>query len=304
MNEQRRPSRRRTPRVFRAAVIAALVLAISAGLAETASAEQEPVWHWNIFGTCGTVAGRQGNCGGTRNISPQSQPTDVIVASVAGAGASKPWVITLNEVCGRQFSDLFLRLAPAPYGYILRFAKSNGWAGVPSGSQFDHVNCGEGTGGLGGEFGNAVLMLGWDQSYPSDYYYPGQAPDVDQRVFSCLRVATFFGYRRGCVTHLNPGEGQETYAKNAFDLHILTGDKVILGADRNTTNWGVFGSFPEVDTASPKLRTFYNGNPDKKYDWVFGGPGHGTVAGTWRYCSPNSVTPTSDHCMLLGRFNI
>jgi hypothetical protein len=277
---------------------------LEVGLAGEASAGNEPVWHWNIYGTCAGA----GNCG-------DYAPVDVLQWFYTAA-ASKPWVVTLNEVCDRQFADLYARFYPV--GYQMIFAKTNGVPGTPTsspvaGHPFGTVNC-RTLNQISGQFGNAVMMLG---SYSSryDHYFVNQVPGDDVRAMSCM-VVNLFGLRRGCVSHLDkeaaatfgaPGAytiAQDNTTHWLFNYFSSVGERVTLGADRNTTIHGPWTAFNEIDTASPKLRTHSNASPNYKIDWVLGGPGHGQVAGTTRYCAPAAAKPISDHCMLMGNFFI
>jgi hypothetical protein len=230
------------------------------------------------------------------------------------AAASKPWVITLNEVCDRQFAEIFTRFYPA--GYQMIFAKTNGIPGTPtsspiSGHPFGSVNC-RSLNQVSGQFGNAVLMLG-NYNSRSDYYFANQLGGDDVRAMSCM-VVDLFGIRKGCVSHFDktgtygaPGTvtvAQDNTTKWLFTLSSNAGERITLGADRNTTIHGPWTSFTEIDTASPKLRTHSNASPAYKLDWIFGGAGHGPVVGMTRYCAPVAPNPISDHCKLMGNFFI
>jgi hypothetical protein len=267
--------------------------------AEPADAYLAHYWQWNIFGTC---AG--GNCG---NL----YAAQVLHFNVA-SNADLPFVITLNEVCDRQFSYLFAQLGAM--GYRLRYSKTNGLPGPPAANTppvyapFQAVNCGTNNGT--GQFGNALAMLGTESSRPADYYYPAnkQTAADDWRSLSCMSTGTFFGVRKACVTHIDPGPSDIRFAQDDTAAFISTltaaNEYLVVGADRNTTitlNWT---SFTNSDPSTPWKPTWLNVSPTLKLDWVFGGPGHGAFWSLDPYCPPNHSPKISDHCMVRGRFTI
>lgn len=309
---------------FRRVAIAAALVAISTVVgvgsevitAESAAAADIQAWHWNIFGSCTTDHGRPGNCGGTRTLNGLHDPEDYLEFLVLGS-ANRPWTISLNEVCGGQMQAIKTRLAP--YGYTLRFAKSDGLPGPPgtvalTGAAFGSVNCGSVVhGAANATFGNAILVLGsinaW--SFPADYYYPGTT-----RNYTCLTPSTFFGARVGCSTHLHWNEDiNDTEDDLAYiysvNLTVNQGHKLVLGADRNRTDhlgWPTL--FNEFDYRSPKMRTHPSNNPDRKVDWIYAGPrsNHITLTASDRVCvsgiQSGSSGWTSDHCLIWGTYRI
>jgi len=277
--------------------------AVDAFAPAEASAYEFPVWDWNIFGTCDG-----GNCG-------TNPPAQVLGFSVT-ASSNRPWIITLNEVCDLQY--LYIAQALVPLGYDGVFAKSNGTQdGVPSpiaGHPFQAVNCGTGPGKTG-RFGNATFFLGVKAGAQGVLYYSQQIPGGDVRNLVCVPVNTFFGQRQECNTHLDPNAiptqpgttqiAQDNTAAWIASTHASQGNKVTVGGDRNMTPWRSWpgSGFVEIDTASPKLRTYSNTALMYKLDWIWAGPGHWSLPGAARYCPPVQAPPISDHCMLYdGRF--
>ncbi len=308
-------------RFARALVAALLVLSSAAATtaaelisAESVAAADIQAWHWNIFGTCDTQP-RRGNCGSTRTLSGH-RPEDYLEFLVLGS-ANRPWTISLNEVCGRQMEAIKSRLQP--YGYTLRFAKSDGVPGAPgavapTGVPFGSVNCGAASTRPGdATFGNAILVLGsitgW--SYPADYYYPGTT-----RNYTCITPNTFFGTRMGCATHLhkdlavNETEDDLAYIYSV-NFTVNQGHKLVLGADRNRTDhlgWPTL--FSEFDHRATKMRTHPSNNPDRKIDWIYAGPraNHITLTVNDRVCvsgiQQGSSGWSSDHCLIWGTYRI
>lgn len=284
--------------------------------AEPSAALDIPAWQWNIFGSC-TTTPRPGNCGSTR-LPPGTKPEEILHISVA-ASSNRPWTIALNEVCGRQRTELSNRLAP--YGYTLRFAKADGIPGppgttTPAGVPFGSVNCGTShPTAAEAVFGNAVLVLGsvnaW--SFPADNYYSSST-----RNYSCIVAVTIVGSRMSCVTHLDTDPAKSLSQDGASLLYSLNymnnmGHKLIIGADRNRTdhlNWPTY--FNEFDTrpANQKMRTHPSSGPVNKYDWIYAGPkaNHTPLAGSTRYCAggiPSGGTGwISDHCMIVGTYRL
>lgn len=279
---------------------------------QPASAVDIPVWEWNIFGTCATVSGRPGNCGSTR-LPSGTKPEEMVHYFVATR--PDPWTIGLNEVCGRQRDALNSRLAP--YGYTLRFAKSDGLTGsstTPGGVPFSSVNCGGRT-AAEQVFGNAVLVLGgvnaW--SFPSDLYYTGS-----KRNYSCVVATTYIGNRMSCVTHLeNNASASESQGNQAFlqSVNYMNnmGHKIILTGDRNRgdyRSWPAY--FDEFDTrpSGSRMDTFPTSALDKKYDWIFAGPKslHTPLGSSSRHCVGGIPTGgtgwTSDHCLVFGVYRV
>lgn len=281
---------------------------------EPVAAVDMPAWQWNIFGSC-TTSPRPGNCGSTRLI-PGKKPEEIIHISVA-ASSNRPWTIALNEVCGRQRTELINRLAP--YGYTLRFAKADGTPGAPgtstpAGVPFGTVNCGAShPTAAEAVFGNALLVLGsvnaW--SFPADNYYQNST-----RNYSCIVAGTFSGNRMSCVTHLDTNPTTSLNQDGASLLYSINymnnmGHNLIIGADRNRTdhlNWPTY--FDEFDTRPTKMKTHPSNAPDKKRDWIYAGPkpNHTPLAGSSRYCAggiPTGATGwISDHCMIFGIYRI
>lgn len=294
--------------------LAAISLAIPASIsgavatANEAGAYYVPIWDWNIFGTCGG-----GNCGST--YYPSEDPVSVLSFLVAATASSeRPWTISLNEVCTRQYLYIFAALNSLGYDGV--FGKSDGTPGVPAVSPipnhpFRAVNCGTGS-AMNGQFGNATFFLGVKSGSEGRHYFAeaNQVDGGDVRNVLCVAVNTFVGLRQECTTHLDPNgnpanPGAKQIAQDnsaAFIAGVLSNSNLTtLAGDRNMTVWGPYTSlgFTEIDIQSPKQRTHSVSNLNHKIDWIWGGAGH-VISGTNRYCPPNSHY--SDHCMLHGRF--
>lgn len=216
----------------------------------------------------------------------------------------------------------------AAYGYSQRFAKSNGLGTGPTstsdGQTFSQVACNGGGPNNYEAFGNMVLVLGsvgvW--SFPTDYYYQSgvQGPSDEVRNYSCIVAVTFAGNRMSCATHLEPtilsppysNTGMDDAAITVSNFYAASGYKLILGADRNRTDYRTWTNvFTEVDRrpSGSRLRTYPSpaASTTSKLDWIWGGPAYGGLSGTDRYC-PNTPVGnngwTSDHCMLYGQFRV
>ena len=295
-----------TARRFLTSAAVAIILLVAAA-APPVAATDAPVYHWNIFGGCSTNEyGHAGNCG-------QPEPIQVLHLYTLGAAIRSPWFITLNEVCDFQVWELIARLQPL--GYSVHFVRTNGILNLPAPDpRYSRVSCGN-PGSAGGIHGNVILSTGTPTAAGA-VDFAAQAAGGDYRSFGWMRVNTFFGGFRPSVSHLdysptNDGGShdpvstngqQNTQLRSLFDFAALSGDRVVLGADRNTTRHEPFSAYPEIDTASPKRRTYPNFSPIRKLDWVYAS-GFSLVPGADTWCPPYSLNPTSDHCLVMGRLS-
>jgi len=241
--------------------------------ADPASAGSERVFQWNIQGGCSGT----GNCGG---LAPATTANYLVALS-----NPKPLVLTFNEVCGSQYSELYNYLSAQ--GYQGRFQLTAGG-----------VNCGTNDGT--GIHGNAIFQPGAVVA-SSSYYYVNRPPTGDVRGLYCLTTSIFGLVRNSCVTHLD-NSSSYTSLQNGEAAWIMTAGigstPTKLGGDLNSQSPASWGAFNEVDAA--RAKTFNaKGTLNQKLDWFFGSKANHTGFGSpSRYCN----AALSDHCALGGIF--
>lgn len=186
---------------------------------------------------------------------------------------------------------------------------------LPDGRYFGPVDCGN-TAPFTDNFGNMVLVQGatngW--SFPQNLYFGAQAGPGEIRNLSCINSTTFWGNRIGCVSHFDLDTGVSANQDNETFLqagaYVDQGRMPIVGMDRNREDWRSWPTrFVEFDLArqpNPLMKTHPAPSPNRKIDWIFGGPGHWAKANASQWC-PNSQTGldawTSDHCLLWGAYS-
>ncbi|MGB6059993.1 MAG: hypothetical protein WBF71_17185 [Microthrixaceae bacterium] len=261
---------------------------LMAALPATASATDIPVYHWNMKGGCPDVGGNpvdDGNCGGL-------EAANHLINRVINA-SSRPWHITLNEVCTPQFTQMKAYLQTVGYSGV--FTVTN-----PS------TNC--------GEHGNAVFTLGVP-AVAKSWNLPSQTGEPDIRKITCLPMATLLGNRKVCVSHLTNGN-----SGNRYNQDLGAADKAtnwnssyptIAGLDRNSTaqEYAWNASYKEIDNTGKGTSKSYE-TVRGKIDWVYGsfnGNAQNTAASVECALGGMSIVPgryLSDHCLIKGKFII
>lgn len=256
-------------------------------VAPSAAAYDIPVLQWNMQGGC---SGQ--HCG-------QNTPAQFL-AFLIGQSTSKPWVITLNEVCLHH--NTYLSSVLPAMGYTGEFRPTN-WS----------------TGSACQQHGNAVWYLGaYVPNSRSHTLFTSQTGEADIRTLSCVK-SDIFGTRRAfCVTHLTNGTSSVKHAQDeqAFNLMNANYSSInrMIGADRNWecpkgigsnacprgVNWaGEWADYKDVDPNL--LDTHPTPNPNRKIDWF-----RTSSLGTTGASSPGptcGISGYSDHCMVGGSFS-
>lgn len=229
-----------------------------------------------------------------------TKPAQLVWWWVANS-STKPWIVTVNEVCDTQWTYLLhsTRMPSLGYSAFRSVTKYNAGTGC-------------------GNYGNGIFLLGTPDSAAGSGFntaYTNQSSTTEIRKMLCQRMNSVIGQYAGCVTHLAPttssssttatqqaNEGEGWVTTNYYAIpRFVGGDFNLTPSTSGMATWiGSAGGYKDTDPGlNPTFRLSLTttASPTKKIDYLLADKSHFPYAPN---ASRDCKSDYSDHCYLLG----